>query len=523
MDSSNTGALIIVPTPEWCAARGEERKGSVEESGKLLEACRRNDIPLALSLVARDAHLSHVDSQSGWSAVHWAAHYNSSEVVKALIRRDSTRLALNKQISDVGCESPMHCAANQGAASTVWVLLREGHDTEVRDDLGNTPAHLAAANGHHNVLSILIRDGCNVHAINSYKHRPIDLATDENCKVALQQPMMAIEVISPERRLNMHKSNLKQLDLIETSLQNAIEGDSYCRADIELAIRDAENLYASETLIERGRDKISSLLMQQKLEEHMLRVINAGPITCQQSYTTYVNNLKKIVCNAEATCLIPASLLIKARAVITKSDAEYWLEKVTSHLKRIEVDCITEEDLVKLWERIEAAEELDIHPGLLKASKAFLKKADTELEIGKAIQAVPVVRLPPVLKKGQKCPSNWWGTDDIGRIEETEDYPLPPRLEDGERGEYIWVPSNSLQKLQRTMKRLELAINEGVQIKSDQVFLAQQARDQLIPNLLALEEHNNKTRDKAIKVASKLAAKINRKKKTKMKPQKLRK
>ncbi len=73
------------------------------------------------------------------------------------------------------------------------------------------------------------------------------------------------------------------------------------------------------------------------------------------------------------------------------------------------------------------------------------------------------------------------------------------------------------------MKRLELTINEGVQIKSDQVFLAQQARDQLIPNLLALEEHNNKTRDKAIKVASKLAAKINRKKKTKMKPQKLRK
>ncbi len=372
MDSSSSTGGVIVPSAEWSAARSEERKGSAEESEKLLEACRRNDIPLALSLVARDAHLSHIDSWSGWSAVHWAAHYNSSEVVKALMQRDSTRLALNKQISDVGCESPMHCTANQGAASAVWVLLREGHDTEVKDDLGNTPAHLAAANGHHNVLSILIRDGCNVHALNYYKHKPIDLATDENCKTTLQQAMMVTEVISPEKRLNIHKSNLKQIDLVETSLHNAIERDSHCCADVELALHDAENLCASETLIERGRSKISSLLMQQKLEEHMLRVVNTGPITCQQSYTSYVNSLKKILCNAEAMRLIPASLLIKARALVTKSHAEYWLEKVTSHLKRIEVDCITEEDLSKLRERIQAAEEVNIHPGLLKASKAFL-------------------------------------------------------------------------------------------------------------------------------------------------------
>ncbi len=49
------------------------RKGSTEESEKLLEARRRNDIPLALSLIARDAHLSHIDySRPDWSASHWS-------------------------------------------------------------------------------------------------------------------------------------------------------------------------------------------------------------------------------------------------------------------------------------------------------------------------------------------------------------------------------------------------------------------------------------------------------------------
>ncbi len=412
----------------------------------------------------------------------------------------------------------MHCAANQGAASAVWVLLREGHDTEAKDGLGNTPGHLAAANGHHNVLSILIRDGCNVHALNAYKHKPIDLATGPDCRTALQQAMVLTEVVSSERRQSIHESNLKELTLVETSLQNAIEGDSHCHDQVESAIRDAENLYASERLIERARHKISSLLMQQKLEEHMLRVVNAEPIICQRSYTSYVNSLKKIVCQAEATGLIPANLLIKARALVTKSHAEYWLEKVTSHLKKADVDCITDEDLSKLRERIHEAEEVSIHPDLLRASKAFLKKVDTELEITKAIQTVPTVRLPPQLKKkGQKYPRNWWGADDIGRIEETEEYPLPPRDENGEKTNYIWIPSNSLQMLQAAMKRLNLAIDEGVKIKSDKVNLAQQARDQLTPDVLALEEKNNQDKEKAVRIGMKLVAKAKRKVKRKKK------
>ncbi len=132
-----------------------------------------------------------------------------------------------------------------------------------------------------------------------------------------------------------------------------------------------------------------------------------------------------------------------------------------------------------------------------------------------------MVRLPPVLKKGKKCPCNWWGTEDVGRIEETDDYPLPPRLENGEKGEYIWVPSNSLQKLQDATKRLELAINEGVQMKSDKVNLAQQARDQLISDLLALEEKDDQDREKAIRIALKLVAVTKRAKMKKKKKRNL--
>lgn len=73
----------------------------------------------------------------------------------------------------------------------------------------------------------------------------------------------------------------------------------------------------------------------------------------------------------------------------------------------------------------------------------------------RAINAMPSVKLPPVLKADEVMPPDYWQECDVGKIKETEEYPLPPA---DNNNEYIWESSQSFTALLTGMSGVKLNI-----------------------------------------------------------------
>lgn len=58
-------------------------------------------------------------------------------------------------------------------------------------------------------------------------------------------------------------------------------------------------------------------------------------------------------------------------------------------------------------------------------------------------------------------PKDYWQPEDIGHIEETEGFPLPPVDAEGKSLDYVWVPSKSLRALSAACKRMSEALVSG--------------------------------------------------------------
>lgn len=57
-------------------------------------------------------------------------------------------------------------------------------------------------------------------------------------------------------------------------------------------------------------------------------------------------------------------------------------------------------------------------------------------------------------------PKDYWQPEDVGRIEETEGFPLPPVDAEGKTLDYVWIPSDSLRSLSTACERLSKALVE---------------------------------------------------------------
>lgn len=63
-------------------------------------------------------------------------------------------------------------------------------------------------------------------------------------------------------------------------------------------------------------------------------------------------------------------------------------------------------------------------------------------------------------------PKDYWQLEDLGHIEETEGFPLPPVDAEGKPLEYVWVPSKSLRALSAACKRMSDAL-VGAEVKQE--------------------------------------------------------
>lgn len=64
----------------------------------------------------------------------------------------------------------------------------------------------------------------------------------------------------------------------------------------------------------------------------------------------------------------------------------------------------------------------------------------------------------------QVMPKDYWQPEDLGHIEETDGFPLPPTDEEGKALNYIWIPSDSLRALSGACKRMVDALS-GAEVK----------------------------------------------------------
>lgn len=58
-------------------------------------------------------------------------------------------------------------------------------------------------------------------------------------------------------------------------------------------------------------------------------------------------------------------------------------------------------------------------------------------------------------------PKDYWQPEDLGYIEETEGFPLPPVDAEGKSLDYMWVQSASLRALSAACKRMSSALGGG--------------------------------------------------------------
>jgi hypothetical protein len=161
-------------------------------------------------------------------------------------------------------------------------------------------------------------------------------------------------------------------------------------------------------------------------------------------------------------------------------------------------------------------------------------KLSSELNLFSIMNHMPTIRLP-VESMTSKQAKEYWCEEDIGHIEQTEEYPLPPSLATGttttgtivpssnsEVGDYIWIKSASLQSLENAVEDLESKLDDAMNFKNnddddalilDGKMILETKKDEI--RQLKMKDEVDKAA--AIAIAQKAAKKLLKQKKSKKK------
>jgi hypothetical protein len=160
-----------------------------------------------------------------------------------------------------------------------------------------------------------------------------------------------------------------------------------------------------------------------------------------------------------------------------------------------------EHDMNKLRAAITKAQALSADDAMIDRASRFLGRFDAELGMYRALKAIPPIKLPM-----ENPPDGYYTEQDVGKIQETDGYPLPP----ADTGEYVWIPAENLTKFVEAIQRLKTVFQGADSFGANPTIVAE-AKERLAKaekEIKQLEVKDGNDKLAAIEVAKKAAKKL---------------
>lgn len=272
-------------------------------------------------------------------------------------------------------------------------------------------------------------------------------------------------------------------------------------------LSDATQVGKEYSLDEELLNEADALLLKleawQDLTGDIQTLQHLVPIRVQSVYIENVYRLEKSIEKAAAAGVDPQQLQV-GFSLITRCQIEYWLSILLTRLKDVvTANDSNEHDMNRLKEAIAKAEELSADAALIAQGQKFLMRLEAELGMSRAIKAIP-----PMKPHQENPPEGYYTERDVGHIQETEGYPLPP-----EGGDYIWVHSEAFTEMQAAIERIKLSYNGADTLGANANIIAE-TKEKLIKaekDMKILDAKENADKANAIEAAKKAAKKLKKK------------
>ncbi|ETO14417.1 ankyrin repeat protein, partial [Reticulomyxa filosa] len=174
-----------------------------------------------------------METESRNTELHFAVWHGSIEVIRLLVKngphvtsfffpskkkKQKTKM-IDINIRDHHGYTPLHKAVDRGSLPLVQFLVENGARVDMSGLDGLAPIHIAALKNDYSILEFLLNHQADPNDITQDNRKPVDLTTDENCKVLLQQFMekanqadlLTLEMSRDEKRNGVIKSILSCL------------------------------------------------------------------------------------------------------------------------------------------------------------------------------------------------------------------------------------------------------------------------------------------------------------------------
>ncbi|GMI10248.1 hypothetical protein TrRE_jg9979 [Triparma retinervis] len=291
----------------------------------------------------------------------------------------------------------------------------------------------------------------------------------------------------------------------------------------------------SEESLAIGRSCVRELLLVRRLSSQVSDLKANSPCVTQTLFCRYVNGLKATAGEvgdllkeqaegaeegAPAEGALP-KMLAEATEMCQTAHSEYWLCVATNGVRNIER---AGEEHVKamgrLKESITKAEMNEGNEGLIEAARTVHMRLAAELEVGRAVEGFPAVKLPvDTSAMTAKEVKEYWVEEDpekpvnTGHVEETREWPKPPE----DTGEYVWCPSQAYAGFKQAYDRLGAALEaaKGSGGNAELVEEGEKVREVRGGEMELMEGKNEEDKKAAVTAAEKLAKKLGKKGKKK--------
>lgn len=273
-------------------------------------------------------------------------------------------------------------------------------------------------------------------------------------------------------------------------------------------IQEAESFGLRESLIEEAKKCVFWMDVEKQIFIKKKDIAAHAPITASQDiclveeFENYLGELKDVP-------KVLLNLMNESYALCSKSHLEYNLSKLGQTLGQI--DCASKDNIPQMMELkslLKDGCDKNADDGLLSDSTSLLDKLESELALTEAIENLPTVRVPNK-SLSKKEAATYFQQEDCGHIEKTVEYPLPPTT----TGDYIWVKSNSLQRLEQAITVLKSAVKQAESTNCNVTLLesASLKLKQEMKNLTVLRAKDEEDKANAISAARKSAKKAKKK------------